>query len=86
MDARQKQIHKDAATSNSQVGKIYYSICPNDKRYFRTIRLHRNFATGNIQSQISNPVYGDPPPTMEPIPPLMRTKLTSVNNMLPYTN
>ena len=84
MDTRQQKIHQDAQNSNSQIGKIYYSICPDDKSYFRTIRLHRNFATGNIQSQISNKVYGDPPPTMEPIPPLMRTKLTSVNNMLPY--
>tara|TARA_Y100001963_G_C6703862_1_gene410904 strand:+ start:641 stop:895 length:255 start_codon:yes stop_codon:yes gene_type:complete len=84
MDARQKQIHTDAAKSNSQIGKMYYSICPDNNKYFRSIRLARNFATGNIQPQISNPIYGTPPAELEPIPETMRTKLMSCSNMLPY--
>ena len=84
MDARQKQIHTDAAKANSQIGKIYYSICDDNSNYFRTIRIARNPFTGNLQTQVSNVTARSPPPEMEPIPPLMKTKLMSMNNALPY--
>ena len=71
----------------TQVNKVYYSICSDNENYYRTIRLHRNPLTGNIESQVSNPVYGDVKSTgLDPIPPLMRSKLQSCNNALPYTN
>ena len=70
----------------TQVNKVYYSICPDNEKYYRTIRLHRNPLRGNIESQVSNPVYGDVKSTgLDPIPPLMRSKLQSCNNALPYT-
>ena len=70
----------------TQVNKVYYSICPDNEKYYRTIRLHRNPLTGNIESQVSNPVMGNPESTgLDPIPPLMRSKLQSCNNALPYT-
>ena len=69
----------------TQVNKIYYSICPDNNKYFRTIRIHKNVLTGNLQTQVSNPLYGTPPDELEPIPELMRTKLMSANNSLPYT-
>ena len=70
----------------TQVNKVYYSICSDNENYYRTIRLHRNPFTGNIESQVSNPVYGDPESIgLDPIPPLMRSKLQSCNNALPYT-
>jgi len=69
----------------TQVNKIYYSICPDNNKYFRTIRIHKNVLTGNLQTQVSNPLYGIPPDELEPIPELMRTKLMSANNSLPYT-
>ena len=70
----------------TQVNKVYYSICPDNENYYRTIRLHRNPLTGNIESQVSNVVFGDPESTgLDPIPPLMRSKLQSCNNALPYT-
>ena len=84
MDSRQQQIQHDAQLGNTQVGNIYYSICPDDSRYFRTIRIARNPFTGNLQTQISNITPGDPPPDMKPIPPLMRNKLMSCSNALPY--
>ena len=68
----------------SQIGKIYYSKCPDDKDYYRTIRIIKNYLNGGLQSQISNPVYGNPPPDMPEIPPLMRSKLLSINNSMPY--
>ena len=85
MDLRQQQIQTDNAKSNSQIGKIYYVKCPNDSRYYRTVRIHRNIFTGNHQTQVSNEIYGTPPDGMPEIPPLMRTKLQSMNNMTPYT-
>ena len=70
----------------TQINKVYYSICPDNENYYRTIRLHRNPFTGNIESQVSNVVFGDPESTgLDPIPPLMRSKLQSCNNALPYT-
>ena len=42
----------------TQVNKIYYSVCPDNDNYYRTIRLHKNPFTGNLQSQVSNPVVG----------------------------
>ena len=47
--------------------------------------MHRNPMTGNIQSQVSNIVQGVPPKGMEEIPPLMRQRLQSCNNVLPYS-
>ena len=68
----------------TQIGKIYYSICSDNPNYFRTIRIARNPFTGNIQPQISNITPGSPPPDMEEIPPLMKNRLFSCNNALPY--
>ena len=68
----------------SQIGKIYFSYCPDNKDYYRTIRILKNYLNGGLQSQISNPVYGNPPPDMPEIPPLMRSKLLSINNSMPY--
>ena len=57
------------------VGKIYYVICPDDNRYFRSIRIAHNTWTNGIKPQISNPIMGIPPEEMEPIPELMLTRL-----------
>ena len=69
----------------TQIGKIYYSICEDDPRYFRTIRIQRNALTGNLQTQVSGITPGSPPSDMDEIPPLMKTKLMSCNNVLPYS-
>ena len=76
----QGRTHQDAKQWNSQIGKIYYQICPDDDRYFRTIRIHHNPFIGANTPQISNPVYGNPPPELEPIPPLMLSRLLRVQN------
>ncbi|MDC3046676.1 hypothetical protein OA165_00100 [Prochlorococcus sp. AH-736-A21] len=73
----------------TQINKIYYSICSDNENYYRTIRIHRNPFTGNLTSQVSNPVIGGKEQAeslgFEPIPPLMRQRLQSCNNALPYT-
>ena len=72
----------------TQVNKIYYSVCPDNDNYYRTIRLHKNPFTGNLQSQVSNPVVGGKEQAeslgLAPIPPMMRQRLQSCNNSLPY--
>ncbi len=68
----------------SQIGKIYFSYCPDNKDYYRTIRILKNYLHGGLQSQISNPVYGTPPPELPEIPPIMKSKLLSINNAMPY--
>ena len=70
---------------DAEVGEIYWVRCPDDSRYFRTVRIHRNPLTGNNQTQLSNPVMGVPPDGMKEIPALMRNKLMSMNNALPHT-
>ncbi len=65
--------------------QIYFVKCPNDSRYYRTVRIARNAMTGHLQTMLSNEVMGIPPEGMKEIPPLMRTKLMSMNNALPHT-
>ena len=85
MDTRQKRTHQDNATADSQIGKEYFVRCPNDKRYFRTIYIRRNPMTGLLQSHLTPAVMGEPPEGIPEIPPLMRSKLMSMNNALPHT-
>ena len=72
---------QDAKQWDSTIGKIYYHRCKDDSRYFRTIRVVHNPFTNANQPQVSNPVYGDPPPTVPEIPPMMLTKLMRVQQM-----
>ena len=72
-------------TLNKHVGKIYYHLCPDDKRFFRTIRIHHNPFTNSTQPQVSNPVYGNPPPELEEIPPLMLQRLMTMKLSSAYS-
>ena len=69
----------------SQIGKYYFVRCSDNSNYFKTVRVVRNLMTGNLQTQMSNPVYGEPPEGIPEMPPLMRQRLQSCNNSLPYT-
>ena len=69
----------------SQIGKLYFVRCGDNPNYFKTIRVVRNLMTGNLQSQMSNPVYGEPPDGIDEMPPLMRQRLQSCSNSLPYS-
>lgn len=65
-------------------GTIYYTLCPDNPKMFRTIRLHLNPWTQTIRPMVSNPLEGTPPPGIEEISPvllqrLMRTPQTSIN-------
>ena len=72
---------QDAKQWNSQIGKIYYQRCPDNPKYFRSIRIAHNPFTNSTQPQISEAIYGEPPEGLEPIPPLMLTRLMRIQNM-----
>ena len=82
MDIGQQQA--DAKQTPILIGNTYYKTCPDDSTAYRTIRVASNFATGNIQTFVSNPVLGNPESLgLEPLPP--HIKVNSCNNFLPYT-
>ena len=59
----------------SLVGQTFYSKCPDDSRYFKTIYIRFNPFTNAMQPMISNKVYGEPPNGMEEINPLILQRL-----------
>jgi len=61
--------------TNGMIGKVFYHRCEDDKNYYRTIRLHFNPISNSIQKQVSNPVYGEPPDTLPPLPPNLFSNL-----------
>jgi len=72
----------DIENFNSQVGKTYYVLCPDNEKYYRSVYVRYNPFTQALQPHISNPVYGVPPAELEPISPLqlsrsMRTQIQS---------
>ena len=86
MDLRQQQMQNDASKNHSLIGKEFYVRCPDNSKYFRTVYIKRNAITGNMQSSLSNPVYGEPPDGIPELPHNMRTKLMSMSNSLPYVS
>ena len=68
----------------TQIGKVYAVKCPDDSRWYKTIAISRTPFTGNLESKISNPVCGEIPPNLEIMPELMRNRLMSMNNALPF--
>ena len=69
----------------TQIGKVYAVKCPDDNRYHKTIHVNQNPFTGNLQSRVSNPIFGEIPDGIPIMHELMRSKLMSMNNVLPFT-
>mgnify|MGYP000125114909 CR=1 FL=1 len=59
----------------NMVGNIYYHICEDNRKYYRTIRIARDPYKNTLVPQISNPVYGNPPEGIAPISPLLLNRL-----------
>ena len=68
----------------TQIGKVYAVKCPDNDSYYKTI-MSQNPFTGNLQSRVSNPIYGEIPDGIPIMHELMRSKLMSMNNVLPFT-
>ena len=66
---------KKTPNIQSQIGQTYYSICPDDDRYYRTIYIRHNPFTNALEPKISNAVMGTPPDGINPISPLMLQRL-----------
>ena len=56
-----------SARNQIEPNKIYFHRCPDDSKYFRTIRIQKNPFTNSLTPQISNPVAGEPTSEMDEI-------------------
>ena len=70
---RQRQDERDLVLK-MRPGVVYAMRCPDDGSYYRTVYLKTNPLTGDIQTLVSNPVYGMTPPGMEEVSPEQVTK------------
>ena len=70
--------YKKEQRNRMEPGQVYYSLCPDNPKRFRTIRLHFNPYTQSLRPQVSNPVEGVPPPELEEISPLLLQRLMRV--------
>tara|TARA_B100000287_G_scaffold154525_1_gene145847 strand:+ start:174 stop:464 length:291 start_codon:yes stop_codon:yes gene_type:complete len=64
-----EKTEKVSTSARNQIepNKIYFHRCPDDSKYFRTIRIQKNPFTNALSPQISNPVAGEPTPEMDEI-------------------
>jgi len=65
-------------------GKIYYSLCPDNPKRYRSIRLEFNAYTQSLRPQISNAIEGVPPPELEQISPVLLQRLMKVPSSIIY--
>jgi len=70
--------YKKEQRNRMELGQVYYYLCPDDPKKFRTIRLHFNPYTQSLRPQVSNPVEGVPPPELEEMSPLLLQRLMRV--------
>jgi hypothetical protein len=69
-----------SARNQIEPNKIYFHRCPDDSKYFRTIRIQKNPFTNSLTPQISNPVAGEPTPEMDEISIHALRRLMRFNN------
>ena len=63
----QERTPADARRLNSLIGKTFWVKCPDNDRYHRTVYIRHNPFTNSLQPMISNPVYGEPDPSVDEI-------------------
>jgi hypothetical protein len=73
----------DDARHNHLRGKTFYTLCPDNEKYYRTIYIHYNIFQNSLRPFISNPIYGTPPTDMEPIAPILLSKLMKIPTFTP---
>ena len=75
--APSRSVYEDTKNKNacqqtfgrSLAGQTFYSICPDNENYYKTIFVRFNPFTNALQPMMSNPIYGVPPDGMPPIHP-----------------
>jgi hypothetical protein len=70
----------DFRNFDKNINKVYYHTMQ-DKNYFKTITIRRNYFTGELQGFISNEINGFPPDGMEPISPLLLSRIMRMPNL-----
>ena len=71
---RQRQDDRDLVLK-MRPGVVYAMRCPDrPEDYYRTVYLKTNPLTGDLQTLVSNPVYGMTPPGMLEVSPEQVTK------------
>ena len=70
----------DYRNFDKNINKVYYKQM-DDKNYFKTITIKRNYFSGELQGFISNEIYGVPPDGMEPISPLLLSRIMRMPNL-----
>ena len=67
---REKAEKEKVSTTQRNIvkdGSIFFSYCPDNRDWYRTIRIQQNPFTNALSPQISNPVAGEPTPEMNEI-------------------
>ena len=85
MDLRQQQMQQDASRNHSLIGREFYVICPDRNDYYRTVYMKKNPFTGNLQTMLSNPVYGVPPEGIPEMPENLLSRLNCMKTAMPHT-
>ena len=77
-----EKTEKVSTSARNQIepNKIYFHRCPDDSKYFRTIRIQKNPFTNSLTPQISNPVAGEPTSEMDEISIHALRRLMRFNN------
>ena len=73
-DPRQPNPDTRNYTFKMRPGVVYAMRCPDRGEFYRTIYLKTNPLTGDLQTLVSNPVYGMTPPGMLEVSPEQVTK------------
>ena len=85
MDLRQQQIQHEASRNGGLDGREFYVICPDNPNYFRTVFFKRNPFTGNLDTKMTNIIYGVPPNGIDEMPANLLSRLNCMNNPMPHS-
>ena len=72
---KNNRIASQQKWGKSLAGQTFYSICPDNDKYYKTIFIRFNPFTNAMQPMMSNAIYGTPPDGMEEINALILQRL-----------
>ena len=78
---REKAEKEKVSTTQRNIvkdGSIFFTYCPDNRDWYRTIRLHKNPWTQVLNPQISNALPSPPPPEIKEISPILLQKVMTM--------
>lgn len=74
--------HEISSNSSLKIGRLYYILCPDDQRFYRSVYIKANplSSARAVQALVSNPVMGVPPSELEQISPAQLTRYMNSGN------